>query len=205
MDLFNQIINSKDNDLENNDRESYCLISNSKLEKNYITLECGHSFNYIPLYHEVVYQKTKRLLDNHRLHKNQIKCPYCRSITNSLLPFYKYYTQKQIIGVNAPYSLTMKTKNNKCEYFNKKTNTKCCNDACNTNSGFFCNKHISLTYKQEEVLETISKVDYNMYNKKTILVLKNLLRLNNCKVSGKKDELISRILLNKNNTNWIND
>ena len=71
-------------------KESYtnnniCLITGEQLETNYIELDCKHCFNYIPIYNEVVYQKTKRLLDNRFLKNNQIKCPYCRKINNNLL------------------------------------------------------------------------------------------------------------------------
>ena len=40
---------------ENNNK--LCLISNTKLETNYITLDCNHKFNFLPLYYEIVYQK----------------------------------------------------------------------------------------------------------------------------------------------------
>ena len=63
------------------DEEDTCLITNEKLEYNNIELSCGHQFNYIPLYNEVKYQKTKKMLDNSQLKINEIKCPYCRTIT----------------------------------------------------------------------------------------------------------------------------
>ena len=54
------------------EKDNICLISNDKLEVNYITLGCGHKFNYLDLYNEVVYQKTKKILDNNNLKINFI-------------------------------------------------------------------------------------------------------------------------------------
>ena len=109
LELFNNILNEIDN---NSNRNDICLISNNKLENNYIKLDCGHCFNYIPLYNEVVYQKTKKILDNKYLKLNEIKCPYCRSKTNKLLPYYKYYNIKYIRGVHNSESNCFS--NNKC-------------------------------------------------------------------------------------------
>ena len=39
-----------------------CLIYHHELTDNYITLKCGHSFNYVPLYKEVFSQKKKDYL-----------------------------------------------------------------------------------------------------------------------------------------------
>ena len=43
-------------DDENN---KLCLISNQELEKQHIILQCKHTFNYIPLFKEIVKQKKK--------------------------------------------------------------------------------------------------------------------------------------------------
>ena len=72
--------------------DNICLISKEILHPNHITLVCNHKFNYIPIYKEVLYQKTKfnTLYEVTKLNYNQIKCPYCRTITNKLLPFIPY-------------------------------------------------------------------------------------------------------------------
>jgi hypothetical protein len=41
-----------------------CLISDEVLRKDHITLKCGHKFNYIPLFKEVVFQKCSMLPKN---------------------------------------------------------------------------------------------------------------------------------------------
>ena len=42
---------------ESDEIDNVCLISKEKLENNSITLPCSHSFNYLPLYKEICYQK----------------------------------------------------------------------------------------------------------------------------------------------------
>ena len=81
IELFNNLLND-----DITEEDNTCLITNENLDDNNIKLNCGHKFNYEALYNEVVYQKTRRLLDNAQLKINQIKCPYCRNITNNLLP-----------------------------------------------------------------------------------------------------------------------
>ena len=139
--IFNNLMNSdsglsdenrKENDIDN-ETSDVCLITNLPLENNYITLNCKHKFNYISLYNEVVYQKTRRLLDNARLRVNEIKCPYCRTITQKLLPYYKYYGVEQIKGVNYPPILCMVV--NRCEYITNKK-MKCNSSACLTKYGY---------------------------------------------------------------------
>jgi hypothetical protein len=95
----------KDGDKELKER---CLISGEVLDNNYITLQCNHKFNFLELYNEVIEQKTKKLLDNSKLRLNEIKCPYCRTITSNILPYFKYYDIKIIKGVNHPPDLSIK-------------------------------------------------------------------------------------------------
>ena len=195
--LFYNLLNEEDTESsrdkdENMEELNTCLITDMPLENNYITLECGHNFNYIPLHNEVVYQKMKKILDNSRLKIYEIKCPYCRNITNKLLPFYKYYDVKQLKGVNYPVHLTMDIQ--KCEYIDKK-NIKCNNNACITKNGIFCNKHFKYTHREEELIDGIDEDFLKTYRKKTLKELKLELVKNKLKLSGKKEELINRIYI----------
>ena len=182
----------------NTDKESLCEITNSTLEDNYIQLSCGHKFNYIPLYNEIKYQKTNKYslsYDFTKLSINQIKCPYCRDITNNILPYFNYYNLPIIKGVNYPQKYSMKI--NSCQHCLKTTNKLCNNSACITPNGIFCNKH----YRQK--IKTLDKsLDKSITNMK-VNELKNLLRKNKCRVGGNKSELIQRIENEKkNNPNW---
>ena len=197
MELFNNLL--KDDITE---EDNTCLITNENLDDNNIKLNCGHKFKYEALYNEVVYQKTRRLLDNAQLKINQIKCPYCRNITNNLLPLYKYYPVKQIRGVTYPEEYCLKKY--ECEHV--KNGKKCTNSACKTENGIFCNKHLVSTKEDELILKNENIDVYIYYKKKTNLELKKLLKLNGCKVIGKKEELINRIIINKNKIkDWLED
>jgi hypothetical protein len=50
--------------LEVEDNTAKCLITDDKLRKDHVTLKCGHRFNYIPLFKEVLFQKCSLLPKN---------------------------------------------------------------------------------------------------------------------------------------------
>tara|TARA_B100000482_G_C12534457_1_gene269775 strand:+ start:141 stop:776 length:636 start_codon:yes stop_codon:yes gene_type:complete len=185
--LLNETIEDKDKDKE------ICLITNEKLEDNNIKLSCGHKFNYEALYNEVVYQKTKKLLDNKNLKINEIKCPYCRTITDNLLPFYKYYSVKSIRGVTHPEEYSIKL----FECVHIKNGKKCTNSACKTENGILCNKHLIYKKIDEEIIKTMEDNFYKIYKKKNIKDLKEELKNFKLKVGGKKEELINRLYIHK--------
>jgi len=171
LDFFNELknITEKKEDLpktslslhiqDNNiDR---CLITDELLRKDNITLKCGHKFNYVPLFKEVVFQKYSSLPKNvsssivttyvkepipnqttsssvissstniptygqvpssnvitvmynssynmeiTKVEYNEIKCPYCRTITPNILPYYSYPEVTKIKYVNTPTNLSL--------------------------------------------------------------------------------------------------
>jgi len=92
-----------DNDSEDETDLNKCLISDEILIDKFVKLPCGHSFNYIPLYNDIKNHKTKF---NHmeassgKLHSYEIRCPYCRSIHATVLPYYEDLGLAKIHGVN---------------------------------------------------------------------------------------------------------
>lgn len=81
-----------------------CLITDAELTEYFVELSCGHKFNYLPLYAEVKYQKLNRhCLEVSRLTAHEIKCPYCRKIQPSLLPYHESldHDAPKIYGVNS--------------------------------------------------------------------------------------------------------
>lgn len=69
--------------------DAKCLITGDPLGPYFVTLKCSHTFNYLPLYNELITQKcVKNTLEVVRLGANQLKCPYCRTIQNGILPFH---------------------------------------------------------------------------------------------------------------------
>ena len=68
-----------------------CLIS-KEIIKNKICLPCSHSYEYEYLYEEIKQQKIR--------HKNYFKCPYCRSIYHSCIPFYEIDNVEKLKNIN---------------------------------------------------------------------------------------------------------
>jgi hypothetical protein len=95
-DLFKQLLgvdsedetdNDADNCYMNSSGQHTCLITMCPLIENYVTLECGHSFNYDALFKDIYNHKKKFLtLESTRLSPLEIRCPYCRNIQKKLLP-----------------------------------------------------------------------------------------------------------------------
>jgi hypothetical protein len=101
-------------DEDSDDEETLCQISGVPLTEKYITLECNHKFNYTALYKEIFKQKFvfKTYNPNLLTKKDQlkirnskidyfIKCPYCRNIQFTLLPYYEELELEEIYGINS--------------------------------------------------------------------------------------------------------
>lgn len=106
---FYDLLNDEDeNDDEEKDENNICLITNEKLTDYFVTMECGHKFNYIPLYKDLFNHKyILNYMENYgnRLLSNEIRCPYCRKKSTELLPFYDLpisnsINVRKIIGIN---------------------------------------------------------------------------------------------------------
>ena len=117
--------------------ENICLISHNHLDKDHVTLQCKHSFNYSDILKEVCKQKKSPcIFETQKLIKTQIKCPYCRNIQNGWLPYHPDYDK--ILHVNWPPSGAFSLKT--CQYkikSGKKKNMHCQN-YCMDN---YCYKH----------------------------------------------------------------
>ena len=155
--------------------DNICLISKEPLHPNHITLTCNHKFNYIPIYKEVIYQKTKlnTLYEVTKLNSNQIKCPYCRSITDKLLPFIPYPSIKLAKNIHSSGHDCIPTA--KCSHTIKKRNGEShCESKCSKNALYyetenllFCPTHykkyvakkpctLSLQVEKKEAVKAIS-------------------------------------------------
>ena len=202
IDFFKElkkIINDKQSQSEtpdNTDTSHRCLITDEKLRKDHITLECGHKFNYVPLFKDVLFQKCSMLpknlssklvttyiksqqlnnsnaiaqsshhnllsfnynssynLETTKLEYNEIKCPYCRSITHKILPYYPYPDVCKVKYVNNPPNIALSGLT--CEYetfINGGDNTvfttsesKKCQSPCIYNEKYgimLCSRHLN--------------------------------------------------------------
>lgn len=166
-DQTNLSLNIEDKQVER------CLISDEILRKDHILLKCGHKFNYVPLFKEVVFQKCSMLpknvsskivtmyiknssqstimynsshnLETSKIAYNEIKCPYCRTVTPKLLPYYPYPDVTKIKYVNTPVELGFPALT--CEYFrNHNEDTPSCRTNCIYQDKYnmmLCNKHFN--------------------------------------------------------------
>jgi len=114
-----------------------CLISGEKLEENHIKLDCNHCFNYEYIFNEVRNQRKKNRLETQNIGTNQIKCPYCRSVSKGILPWYDGY--QKIKWVN--WKCDVK---NMCEAILKSGKRKGEKCGCNVKQGKYCGRHKSL-------------------------------------------------------------
>lgn len=193
--LSNELMNTNTEDAD----EDICLLTYEKLGENYITLKCNHRFNYIPLYNELCKQKaSNNFLETKHLALSQIKCPYCREITDGLLPYIKSTSVNLKRGVNYPskYSLII---NNCCWVYKsgKNKNQMCNKGAYIENGNIYCLNHHNQSYKKENLLEnTITNwgdIEEKISKKYNIIQLKNVLKEHKLKVTGNKKDLIMRI------------
>lgn len=90
-----------------------CCISQCPLDQYAVTMECGHTFNYIPLYTEICKQKfiyktyvytphIKKILSTftNNIYNYYIQCPYCRHVQTTVLPYYPELNLQLHYGVN---------------------------------------------------------------------------------------------------------
>ena len=129
-----------------NDNDNVCLITDEPLTAFHVRLECGHKFNYEPLYQEALRQKGRMGMHNYyeKIGTHQIKCPYCRSMTNQLLPYIgnsPHPVIKRLIGVNAPAHMCLPgapcSAANKCQ----------ANAFYECNEKLYCHRHYQVAIK----------------------------------------------------------
>jgi hypothetical protein len=106
LDFYEELYKSLDESGENkvtnsNENDNLCLITNLPLTENYVKLSCGHNFNYVPLFKDLVHRKNKSAaMDTQILKTNEIRCPYCRNKESTLLPYYENMGVDKVHGVN---------------------------------------------------------------------------------------------------------
>ena len=88
---------------ESEKNEEVCLISNTPFEERFFTFECGHKFNYGPLFKDIYNHKKKyNHMEHHKehLYMNEIRCPFCRKKQSGVLPYYSELPFDKVHGVN---------------------------------------------------------------------------------------------------------
>ena len=113
IDFYEELYKSLD-EPEVTDTDNLCQITGTPLIDRFVTMECNHKFNYSALYTEIYKQKCvfqtykfSTLTDYDQAKfkeaKNDyfIKCPYCRSIQFTLLPYYDDMAFDKRYGINS--------------------------------------------------------------------------------------------------------
>ena len=145
---FYKLLSDTENEYEYENDDNLCMITKDKLTDTHITLECNHKFNYLPLFKDMY---TRMYLSHDvislrgiPLNVNKIECPYCRNITNHILPFIKEEYDVYIYGINS-LSREHKIQEVNIPFYNIcKCLVKNCHSYCY--SGYvltFCSKHLS--------------------------------------------------------------
>jgi len=104
IDFYAELYSSLDNEEATN--KMVCLITDNALTENHVELECGHKFNYLPLYNDIKTHKCKfNSLEANYVKINELRCPYCRARQKTLLPYYPELGLPKIEGVNKEHIL----------------------------------------------------------------------------------------------------
>ena len=119
IDFYKELNDSGFNSNNNGNNENICLITQLPLEEKYITLKCKHTFNYTALYKDIYNSKFRTTSINTGVSQyptNRIKCPYCRSLQSTLLPYYAELGFPLVYGINTNNIVFNIVKNNKNKF-----------------------------------------------------------------------------------------
>lgn len=98
VNFYEELYKSLD-EPEDETEVNVCLISNKPLEEDCVMLSCKHRFNYDAIYNDIYNHKKKyNAMERNAVKATQIRCPYCRTIQNKLLP--EKWGYKNVHGVN---------------------------------------------------------------------------------------------------------
>ena len=150
-----------------------CPISRLPIQ-NKIKLKCGHEFEYINLFQE--------LMVNNRT-STYHKCPYCRKYHDGFIPFYDIDEMKPYFTMKSKYN---HFKNNylTCEYCfksGKKKGEPCGNIAHRFKCGVYCYKHrhIETNKANNKSIDSKSK-SIKKVKQQCTHILKNGFQCKNC-------------------------
>lgn len=123
LNFYDELYKSLD-DYDDNEI-NVCQITGLPLNNTYVRLECDHNFNYDALYKDICRQKYDfKTYNIQNLSKNDlqklrssglnyfIKCPYCRNIQFTILPYYKELGLERRYGINSLDKTLLDTEHN---------------------------------------------------------------------------------------------
>lgn len=163
LDFFQELRNYQEE--SQSPIKAVCMITGMPLDKYHVTLLCGHTFNYIPLFTEINKQKEKWSCMNDDLtHEHTIQCPYCRNRQYELLPYYAELGLPRKKGINQSLFSLEDTLIGTCKYIKKKVfhvyddssenengSVSFCNETAKlTKHGYYCPLHYSMVDMEKE-------------------------------------------------------
>jgi hypothetical protein len=114
INFYDELYKSFDDDNTPSNEIELCQITGMPLTDRFVALECNHKFNYNAIYKEIYKQKFifrsynfESLLPSELAKFKEskkdyfIKCPYCRSIQFTLLPYYEDMEHEKRYGINS--------------------------------------------------------------------------------------------------------
>lgn len=114
INFYDELFKSLDDDTDNENDDLLCKITGLPFDDKHVKLECGHKFNYDSLYKEIYNQKYLfKTYDIYSLTRKDaikfrssgldyfIKCPYCRNIQFTILPYYEELGLEKKYGINS--------------------------------------------------------------------------------------------------------
>jgi len=113
IDFYEELYKSLDIEETNEKTEednNLCLITNQSLSEFFVQLNCGHKFNYGPLFLDLKNHKQKfngMEGSKGKLATDEIRCPYCRTKQKGVLPYYEELEFPKTNGVNDINPLTI--------------------------------------------------------------------------------------------------
>jgi thiol-disulfide isomerase/thioredoxin len=189
IDFYKELNDSLD--INNNDNYSNkCLITYIELKDYHIELNCGHKFNYGPLYKDIFnYKKKFNNMEqmNNKLKINEIRCPYCRKVHPTLLKYYENLPYPKEHGVNYLDFDKMHCNNKNMTFINNhqcQYETILTDDSGNT----FINKCFNYGYIQNKLKEKYNINNNYCYQHKG-LILKELKQQEKDKIKMEKIKL----------------
>lgn len=200
FDFWSELANDE---LESTVTDNHCLLTQEPLTLNYITMPCGHKYNYIPICKEISNMKSPKthyFNPGIKLARNQTFCPYCRAVFDQLLP---RIPMTDFVPSKYVCSSSNYIDHRECQYVFQSGKCKghCCakKNAFDTKHGSFCNQHACMkkkangkpTTKTNIILDDEGKKIWKKFN---IAELKCILKTNSLPVSGTKAVLINRFI-----------
>ena len=180
-ELYKSLDDSKDDSKEDEIEQNICLITNEPLTVNFVNMKCGHKFNYIPLFNDLVNHKKKYNSMERRILKSmEIRCPYCRNVQKELLPFHETMNVKQVHGVNHYDEPEIVNKQDSAPNYSK---GKCCYEALN-----YMGESVSCTNKYVATLNLDGKCycSYHKYSAIKKITAENKLKIQKEKMVEKE-------------------